>query len=161
MGKLKERLLLQNLSFVQCYLYTLYVLLHLREDYFVLKVNKSFLCFSVFYKTFSDSTSAQASIRAKLKHISQRSETIETNQDSLSSGERSGKYQKQVLRILYVFACMSPMIESISFCFQYFCFLFTHTFLNKQVYESWKDGIVAWHINEYFAILNFTHTVFY
>ena len=34
-----------------------------------------------------DSTSAQASIRAKLKHISQRSETTETNQDSLSNGE--------------------------------------------------------------------------
>ena len=32
-------------------------------------------------------SSAQASIRAKLKHISQRSEKIETNQDSLSNGE--------------------------------------------------------------------------
>ena len=35
--------------------------------------------------------SAQESIRAKLKHISQRSAKIETNQDSLSNGEWSGK----------------------------------------------------------------------
>ena len=37
--------------------------------------------------TYTQCTSAQASIRAKLKHISQRSAKIETNQDSLSNGE--------------------------------------------------------------------------
>ena len=61
-----------------------------------------------------DSTSAQASIRAKLKHISQRSETKETNQDSLSSGERSGIYQCIVLLFLMVILCTSPSIESVS-----------------------------------------------
>ena len=61
-----------------------------------------------------DSTSAQASIRAKLKHISQRSEIKETNQDSLSSGERSGNYQCIVLSFLMVILCTSPSIESVS-----------------------------------------------
>jgi len=39
----------------------------------------------------SKGTSARVRIRAKLKHISQRSATIETNQDSLSNGEWSGR----------------------------------------------------------------------
>ena len=36
---------------------------------------------------FYKGTSARVRIRAKLKHISQRSAIIETNQDSLSNGE--------------------------------------------------------------------------
>jgi len=68
-----------------------------------------------------DGTSAQASIRAKFKHISQRSETKETNQESLSNGEWSGKYQKRVRPFLMALSCISPIIESVSFllaCFK-------------------------------------------
>ncbi len=45
----------------------------------------------VYFFHHTTGTSARVRIRAKLKHISQRSAIIETNQDSLSNGEWSGK----------------------------------------------------------------------
>ncbi len=45
----------------------------------------------IFLSLHTTGTSARVRIRAKLKHISQRSAIIETNQDSLSNGEWSGK----------------------------------------------------------------------
>lgn len=55
----------------------------LRENSVVLPTPLGALLANLFKKC----TSAQASTRAKLKHISQRSEKKETNQDSLSNGE--------------------------------------------------------------------------
>jgi len=40
--------------------------------------------------------STQARIRAKFKHISQRSAKTKTNQDSFSNGEWSGKDWKRI-----------------------------------------------------------------
>ena len=60
-------------------------------------------------------TSARVRIRAKLKHISQRSAIIETNQDSLSNGEWSGRqWPKHAFNALYrVSFCMSQPIDLI------------------------------------------------
>ena len=60
-------------------------------------------------------TSARVRIRAKLKHISQRSAIIETNQDSLSNGEWSGRqWPKHAFSTLYrVLFCMSQPIDLI------------------------------------------------
>jgi len=51
------------------------------------------------------STSAQARLRAKLKHISQRSAIIKTNQDSFSTGEGS---RKKCMRV----SCLSFYSDS-------------------------------------------------
>jgi len=44
------------------------------------------------FQNLSQCSSAQTRLRAKFKHISQRSAKTKTNQDSLSNGEWSGKY---------------------------------------------------------------------
>jgi hypothetical protein len=51
-----------------------------------------------------EDTSARVSIRAKLKHINQRSLIIKTNQDSLSNGEWTGKYSPYTQFIVIILA---------------------------------------------------------
>ena len=72
MQKIKK--LLNKISFI------FYFLFFLKSNFFY--INKK-----IYLNIFIQCASAQARLRAKLKHISQRSVKKETNQDSLSNGE--------------------------------------------------------------------------
>ncbi len=83
--------LLTRQTYTQQYIYVCNTI-HTQTDhctmYIFAQYHIYYIC--VFF-SFTTGTSARVRIRAKLKHISQRSAIIETNQDSLSNGEWSGK----------------------------------------------------------------------
>ncbi len=89
------------------------VRIHIRIYFFLFDARVK-LAIYVYIHTHAQGTSARVRIRAKLKHISQRSAIIETNQDSLSNGEWSGKQciRSQVILLLAFVAQPVDIIHS-------------------------------------------------